>query len=173
MNRRSFLSASAAAMAGMPNATAQKTTAMSSSMRLGCVTYNLLKDWDVDTIIQKLQSAGLDAVELRTGHKHGVEPSLGPEERKRVRQRFEASRVRLLSYGTTTRFQAADAGHVRMSVNVFEVTIVDLQTLNLCRDTPHANARTVLVLQLEGITSRIGRKRTRKAKAKCLRQRRR
>ena len=28
-------------------------------MHLGCVTYNVLKDWDVETIIQKLEAAGL------------------------------------------------------------------------------------------------------------------
>ena len=45
-------------------------------LHLGCVTYNLLKDWDLETIIRNLEAAGYEAVELRTGHKHGVEPSL-------------------------------------------------------------------------------------------------
>ncbi|MGC8794447.1 MAG: sugar phosphate isomerase/epimerase family protein, partial [Bryobacteraceae bacterium] len=78
-------------------------------MRLGAVTYNVLKDWDLETIIPKLQEIGFEAVELRTGHKHGVEPSLGPEERARVRERFRRSKVRLLSYGTTCEFHSPDA----------------------------------------------------------------
>ncbi len=45
-------------------------------LHLGCVTYNILKDWDLETIIRNLEDAGYEAVELRTGHKHGVEPSL-------------------------------------------------------------------------------------------------
>lgn len=75
---------------------------------LGAVTYNTLKDLSVDEIIPVLERAGLEAVELRTGHKHGVEPSIGAEERQRVRRRFESSKVRLLSFGTTCRFQSPD-----------------------------------------------------------------
>ena len=44
-------------------------------MLLGAVTYNVLKDWDLETIIKNLEAAGFEAVELRTGHKHGVEIS--------------------------------------------------------------------------------------------------
>src|SRR5436190_12495481 len=129
MNRRSFLSASAAAMAGLPDVIAGQRSTAGPSMRLGCVTYNLLKDSDVDTIIQKLQTAGWEAVELRTGHKHGVEPSLGPDERKRVRQRFQTSGVRLLSFGTTTRFQSADAAERMKQVEIAK------QFVDLAHDT--------------------------------------
>jgi sugar phosphate isomerase/epimerase len=77
-------------------------------MHLGAVTYNVLKDWDVETIITKLEEAGFEAVELRTSHKHGVEPSLGAAERQRVGQRFARSKVRLLSFGTTCEFHSPD-----------------------------------------------------------------
>jgi hypothetical protein len=73
-------------------------------MQLGAVTYNVLKDMDVETIIKTLESAGVAAVELRTEHKHGVEPSLSPDERAKIKARFAASKVRLLSYGTTCEF---------------------------------------------------------------------
>jgi sugar phosphate isomerase/epimerase len=78
-------------------------------MRLGAVTYNVLRDWDVEKIIKTLGEIGYEAVELRTTHKHGVEPSIGKEERLQVRRRFEASKVRLLSYGTTCEFHSPDA----------------------------------------------------------------
>ncbi len=77
-------------------------------MRLGAVTYNVLKDWDLETIIRNLEAAGFEAVELRTGHKHGVEPSLGSEERARVRERFRQSKVRLLGYGSVCEFHSPD-----------------------------------------------------------------
>jgi len=77
-------------------------------MQLGAVTYNVLKDWDLDTIIKNLQAAGYAAVELRTGHKHGVEPTLNPAEREKVKQRFQASKVRLLSFGSTCEFHSPD-----------------------------------------------------------------
>ena len=78
-------------------------------MRLGAVTYNVLKDFDLDSLIRILESTGFEAVELRTGHKHGVEPSLSPEERTKVRRKFDNSKVHLLSFGTTCEFQSPDA----------------------------------------------------------------
>jgi hypothetical protein len=78
------------------------------SMQLGAVTYNVLKDMDLETVITTLEGAGFEAVELRTTHKHGVEPSLTPAERVKVRERFGRSKVRLLSYGTACEFHAVD-----------------------------------------------------------------
>lgn len=77
-------------------------------MFLGAVTYNVLKDWDLDKIVTTLGQLGYDAVELRTEHKHGVEPSIGAAERKAVQAKFAASGVRLLSYGTTCEFHSPD-----------------------------------------------------------------
>ncbi|MCL4402324.1 MAG: sugar phosphate isomerase/epimerase [Acidobacteria bacterium] len=77
-------------------------------MRLGAVTYNVLKDWDLETIIRNLEAAGFEAVELRTGHKHGVEPDIDAAARERVKARFENSKVRLLSFGSTCEFHSPD-----------------------------------------------------------------
>jgi len=76
---------------------------------LGAVTYNVCKDWDLETLITKLEAAGFEAVELRTSHKHGVEPSIDAAARRTVSQRFARSKVRLLSYGSTCEFHSADA----------------------------------------------------------------
>jgi sugar phosphate isomerase/epimerase len=64
-------------------------------MKLGLVTYNMAKDWDLPTLIEKCRSTGFEAVELRTTHAHGVEPSLSAAERQAVRRQFEGSGVRL------------------------------------------------------------------------------
>ena len=85
-------------------------------MQLGAVTYNVLKDWDLETVITKLESIGFAAVELRTTHKHGVEPSLSAAEREQVKNRFNRSKVRLLSFGTTCEFQDPDAAVRRKNV---------------------------------------------------------
>jgi sugar phosphate isomerase/epimerase len=77
-------------------------------MLLGAVTYNICKDWDLETLIAKLEKAGFEAVELRTTHKHGVEPSLGTADRDKIRARFERSKVRLLSYGSVAEFHSPD-----------------------------------------------------------------
>jgi sugar phosphate isomerase/epimerase len=77
-------------------------------MMLGAVTYNVCKDWDLETLITKLEAAGFEAVELRTSHKHGVEPSMAKADRERVQSRFRRSKVRLLSFGSTCEFHSPD-----------------------------------------------------------------
>ena len=78
-------------------------------MRLGLVSYNIGRNWDIETMIEKLEAARFEAVELRTTHKHGVEPSLNAAERQKVQRRFSRSKVRLLSLGTSCEFQSPDA----------------------------------------------------------------
>lgn len=84
---------------------------------------------DLETLIKTLEAAGIAAVELRTGHKHGVEPSIGPEERARVRDRFRQSKVRLLSYGTTCEFQSPDPAERRRQIDAGKAFV------DLARDT--------------------------------------
>jgi sugar phosphate isomerase/epimerase len=120
VNRRSFVFSPLAAAATFP-VCAQSSPDQSEAgpgFRPGVVTYNTLKDLDLETIIQVLETTGFRAVELRTGHKHGIEPSIGMAERLRVRRRFEVSKVRLLSYGTTCRFQSPDPAERRKQVEI-------------------------------------------------------
>src|SRR5260370_2158972 len=98
-------------------------------MLLGAVTYNVLKDWDLDTIIKNLEAAGFEAVELRTGHSHGVEPSLDAAGRERVKARFARSNVRLLSFGSTCEFQSPDPAERRKQVETGK------QFVDLAHDT--------------------------------------
>lgn len=77
-------------------------------MKLGAVTYNILKDWDLETLITKCEEFGFEAVELRTTHKHGVEPSLSTAERQKVKERFARSKVRLISFGSTAEYHSPD-----------------------------------------------------------------
>src|SRR5690348_6060181 len=107
LNRRQFV----AGTASFPLLASARLSDAGEARRfhLGCVTYNLLKDADLDTIIRLLQAAGFEGVELRTGHKHGVEPSIGKAERARVRQLFGRSKVQLVSFGTTCEFHSLDA----------------------------------------------------------------
>ncbi len=87
-------------------------------MQLGAVTYNVLKDMDLETVIKTLESAGFEAVELRTTHKHGVEPSISQAERVRVKDRFARSKVRLVSYGTTCEFHSPDPAERKKQVEI-------------------------------------------------------
>src|SRR5579863_530012 len=123
--RRSFLKRAGAAVAGLggalpfasrdavARAANQSTSAASPPpFHLGLVTYELAKDWDIDTIIKNCEATGFEGVELRTTHKHGVEISLSAAQRAEVKQRFEGSRVRLMSLGTTCEFESPDAAVV-------------------------------------------------------------
>jgi len=85
-------------------------------MRLGLVTYEMAKDWDVATIIEKCQATGFEGVELRTTHAHGVEVTLSPAERAAVRKQFEESGVVLAGLGTTCEYHSPDPEVVRKNV---------------------------------------------------------
>lgn len=98
-------------------------------MILGAVTYNVIKDWDLNTILTKLPELGFEAVELRTGHAHGVEPSLSATERREVTQKFARSKVRLLSFGSTCEFHAADPAVRKQNVELGK------QWIDLAHDT--------------------------------------
>lgn len=87
-------------------------------MKLGLVTYNLAKDWDIPTIIERCQATGFEGVELRTTHAHDVEPSLGHEQRRDVRTRFADSGITLWGLGTTCEYHSADASQVRANIDV-------------------------------------------------------
>src|SRR5580698_2888598 len=103
MNRRSFLTSSTALAAG---ALSPVRAAAEGKFQLGSVTYNLLQNMDLETCITTLEKAGFAAIELRTGHKHGVEPSIDAAARIKVKERFARSKVRLLSYGSTCEFES-------------------------------------------------------------------
>jgi len=126
-SRRRFLAGSASAIpalglasAGPQPAGARKpeppTIGPRRGLRVGAVTYNIAKDWDIDTVIRNLTEAGLEAVELRTTHRHGVELSLAKAERSEVKKRFADSPVRLASLGTTCEYHSEDPAVVRRNV---------------------------------------------------------
>ena len=84
--------------------------------QLGIVTYNIAKDWDLDTIFRRLEALKIAGVELRTGHKHGVEVGLSPEARAEVRKRFDDSPVELAGLGSAFEYQSSDPAKVRDNV---------------------------------------------------------
>lgn len=85
-------------------------------MKLGIVTYNIAAHWDVDTIIEKCGRLGYKGVELRTAHKHNVEPSLSKEERLAVRKKFENSVVRLTGLGSTCEYHSVDKAELKKNI---------------------------------------------------------
>lgn len=85
-------------------------------MKLGIVTYQLGKDWDVPTLIEKLTALKYQGVELRTQHAHGVEDTLSGVERAEVRRRFEDSPLEIVGLGSTFEYHSLDPQVVRENV---------------------------------------------------------
>lgn len=84
---------------------------------LGLVTYNVARDWDLDTILRVCSEVGLDGIEFRTTHRHGVEPALSAAERADVRQRCRDAGLRQVSLGSTCEFQSPDPAVVRRNID--------------------------------------------------------
>ncbi|HVX14754.1 MAG TPA: sugar phosphate isomerase/epimerase family protein [Pirellulales bacterium] len=77
-------------------------------MQLGLVTYMWGAEWDLPTVIKNCQATGFAGVELRSGHKHGVEPSLGADDRRRVADAFRESGIELVGFGTACEYHSPD-----------------------------------------------------------------
>ncbi len=77
-------------------------------IRLGLCTYQWGKDWDLPTVIANCQKARIAGVELRTEHRHGVEPSLNASKRQEVRKRFADGGVTFVGLGTNQCFDSPD-----------------------------------------------------------------
>ena len=121
ISRRSFLKRSTRQGAGLFAATSLlawpgEADSLDSNMRFGLVTYLWGKDWDVPTLIRNSERTGVQGVELRTQHAHGVEPHLSAAERREVRERFDDSAVELVGLGTNFAFHYADPDELQDNI---------------------------------------------------------
>ena len=95
-----------------------------SPMKLGTVTYNLAKDWDLETIVKNCTAAGFQGVELRTTHAHKVEVALTKDERATVRKRFADSPVELYGLGSAFDYHTPDPAKLRQDMAATKEYIV-------------------------------------------------
>ena len=121
MDRRRFLHAGALGAAGLAaapaDAPANKDEGNKPKFRLGLVTYNLAANWDLPSLLKACQAVGVSPVELRTTHKHGVEPSLSKDERPDVKKRFADAGVDIWGCGTVCEFQSPDPAVVEKNID--------------------------------------------------------
>ena len=87
-------------------------------MRFGLVTYLWGQHMELPDLISKCEQSGLLGVELRTQHRHEVEPSLSAEERKEVRKRFADSPVTLVGYGSNAQFHEPEAEKLKHNIEL-------------------------------------------------------
>lgn len=125
-NRRRFLKSAGLALGaagvgrhtGLAAGTAKPASFINRppQMKLGIVTYNIAKDWDVPTIIKNCSETKFQGVELRTTHAHGVEVRLTRTERAEVRKRFRDSPVELMGLGSAFDYHTPDQVKLRADV---------------------------------------------------------
>jgi sugar phosphate isomerase/epimerase len=85
-------------------------------LHLGLVTYNVAKEWDLDTILRLLRETAFEGVEFRTTHAHGVERTLSAVERAKVKEKCAAAGMKQVSVGTACEFHSPDPAVVRKNV---------------------------------------------------------
>jgi len=84
--------------------------------KLGLVTYNWGKGWDVPTLIRNCEATQFGGVELRSTHQHGVEITLGKTERREVAKRFADSKVELVGLGSACEYHSPDQAVVKKNI---------------------------------------------------------
>jgi len=130
VHRRQFLGCTAAtSLALLASRQVPAFAAPAAGMRFGLVTYLWGKDMDLPTVIDACTQSGVLGVELRTEHKHGVEPSLDKQQRAEVRKRFADSPVTLVGYGSNAEYHANDPAKLRANV---ELTKQYIQLMHDC-----------------------------------------
>ena len=85
--------------------------------RFGLVTYLWGQDLNLPRLIDSCESSGLEGVELRTTHAHGVEPSLDKQQRLEVKKRFEDSSVSCVGIGGNEKLHHADPDRLKAAMD--------------------------------------------------------
>ncbi len=133
VTRREFLAGTAALAAAGLVTTGAKGQVQGGMFRngklgLGVVTYQIGKEMDLDALLALCAKTGMDGVELRTTHAHGVEPNLTGEQRAAVKAKAEAAGVTITALGSVCEFHSPDPAVVRQNVETAK------QFLALARD---------------------------------------
>ena len=98
LSRRTFIKSAAissSVIAASGCQTEQQIRLNPEPLKLGLMSYNLARNWDVDTIIKNCLETGFVHVELRTTHAHGVEVTTPKQQRLEVRKKFENAGIKI------------------------------------------------------------------------------
>lgn len=130
LSRRIFLQRSLMAGIGLSliDPLPALATTKKSGMKLGLVTYQWAKDWDLPTLIANCEKTGYLGVELRTEHAHGVEIKLSTSQRAEVKKRFADSPVNCIGYGANFEYHSPDQAILRKNIDQTK------EYIRLCKD---------------------------------------
>ena len=111
IQRRDFLKrimSSGVVLASLPLHSVANLLNAGKKMKLGLVTYLWAKDWTLPEIITNCEKSGIQGVELRSTHAHGVEITLSKNERQEVKKIFNNSNVELVGLGSAEEYDQKD-----------------------------------------------------------------
>ncbi len=130
LSRRNFIQKSIIAGVGLAafNPIEAWAEAEKSGLKLGLVTYQWAKDWDLPTLIANCTKTGVLGVELRTEHAHGVEAKLTAAQRSEVKKMFADSPVTCLGYGANFEYHSPDPAKLRTNIEQTK------EYIKLCKD---------------------------------------
>ncbi|HBE69426.1 MAG TPA: xylose isomerase [Planctomycetaceae bacterium] len=111
-------SLASASLASLAAKKANASLAADHQMQFGLVTYLWGKDMKLPELLAACEASGLRGVELRTEHKHGVEPSLSKPERKEIMKRFADSPVELVGYGSNCEYHSPDPAKLKANIEL-------------------------------------------------------
>lgn len=97
-------------------------------MKLGLVTYQWGRDWDLPTLIANCEKTGLLGVELRVQHAHKVETDLTAAQRLEVKKRFADSPVTCVGYGANFEYHSPDPAQLKKNIDGTK------EYIKLCKD---------------------------------------
>lgn len=151
-SRRNFLQKSLVAGVGLSLIDPLRSQAMlkKSKMKLGLVTYQWGKDWDLPTLISNCEKTGILGVELRTEHAHGVETSLSASQREDVKKRFADSSVTCVGYGSNFDYHHVDQDRVKQNIQGTK------EYLKLCKDI----GATGIKVKPNGLPAEVSKEKT-------------
>ena len=97
-------------------------------MKIGLVTYQWGRDWDLPTLIANCEKAGFTGVELRVQHAHKVETDLTAAQRADVKKRFADSAVTCVGYGANFEYHSPDPAKLKENIDGTK------EYIKLCKD---------------------------------------
>jgi hypothetical protein len=103
-------------------------TAAPKGMKMGLVTYQWGRDWDLPTLIANCEKSGLLGIELRVDHAHKVEKNLTAAQRAEVKKRFADSAVTCVGYGANFEYHSPDPAKLKENIDGTK------EYIKLCKD---------------------------------------
>lgn len=152
LSRRNFLQKSLVAGVGLSliDPFTAFAAAKKAEMKLGLVTYQWAKDWDLPTLIANCEKTGYLGVELRVDHAHKVETNLSANQRAEVKKRFADSPVDCIGYGANFEYHSPDPAALRKNIEGTK------EYIKLCKDI----GATGIKVKPNGIPAEVSREKT-------------